>query len=72
MEYTIVSSDSSQETTQIVTELLNNGWLPIGGVSVSMFYDIDACYSYYIFAQAMVRNEETAKRYNMPDTRQKS
>jgi len=53
MEYKIVSSASLSDLENQVNALMRDGWVPLGGLSISVSESIDYCYE--TFAQAMTK-----------------
>ena len=49
IEYWVVARPSIQQLVDQVNEGIEKGWQPLGGVSVSPFYQR------YLFAQAMIK-----------------
>ena len=56
MEYKVVSDEDLRFVVKVVNEMLKQGWMCQGGVSVSM-YRTDKFYSEKrLFCQAMIKN----------------
>lgn len=53
MEYSIVTSNDAQTLSNMVRELIEQGWEPLGVVSCGLSENDD--YRYVMFAQAMVK-----------------
>lgn len=56
-EYACMCAPSNNKLTEKVGELMLHGYQPLGGVSISSFYDAEACTYIYTFCQAMVKYE---------------
>ena len=54
MEYTVVKEQNREELIRKVTELIKQGWKPLGGISVSTVAPIAGI---YILCQAMIKEQ---------------
>ena len=54
MEYTVVKEHNREELIKKVSELIKQGWKPLGGIAVSTVAPI---LENYIFCQAMVKEQ---------------
>lgn len=52
MEYTVVKEDKREELIRKVSELIKQGWKPLGGVSFAVVAPIAGM---FIFCQAMIK-----------------
>ena len=56
-EYRVVTADNKVERlVKEVNKLIDGGWQPLGGISVSHAYDVDDERITVLFAQAVVRS----------------
>lgn len=49
MEYEIVMAKEASELEEQVNEMIKEGWIPCGGVTISVVYNVDRYY------QAMIK-----------------
>ena len=54
MEYTVVKEHNREELIKKVSELIMQGWKPLGGIAVSTVAPIAG---YHIFCQAMIKDQ---------------
>lgn len=59
MEYTVVVEHHRNELVKKVTELIKQGWKPLGGVAVST---VAPMLGDYIFCQALIKEHHLAGR----------
>jgi hypothetical protein len=52
MEYTVVAEHNRDELVKKVTDLIKQGWKPLGGISVST---VAPMIGNYIFCQALIK-----------------
>lgn len=57
IDYKILIEESGGELVEAVQSLLKEGWQPLGGVAIAVFYVDEDSESYYSYSQAMVRYE---------------
>lgn len=60
MEYQIIECFDTEELSKVINDLIDQGWEPLGGVSVSCWHDEgNDCYrnsnTYYTCVQAMIK-----------------
>jgi hypothetical protein len=56
MQYTVIEANTALKLAELINILISDGWIPLGGVSVSMSHDATGS-SYKVFAQAMTYKE---------------
>lgn len=64
MEYKFISEESGMKLEEVVNELMTSGWMPCGGVSVSVLHrtwenerkGYEESATEWVYAQAMTRN----------------
>lgn len=52
MEYTVVEEHNRDDLIKKVTELIKQGWKPLGGVAVSTLAPV---LGYHLFCQALIK-----------------
>lgn len=52
MEYTVILEHKREELIRKVTELIKQGWKPLGGIAVSTVAPV---LGYHIFCQALIK-----------------
>lgn len=62
MEYTVVERNDIEKIIEVVNSLIDDGWIPLGGICFHCEPAHDPCCSdYYVYAQAMTRNNTAVK-----------